>query len=43
MLCTGYLDVRVLGIDHIEKNDSNTEFARVCVNCNGSKSRKMEW
>ena len=39
----GYPDVRVLELDHIEKDNPNTDFACLCANCHNIKSRDKDW
>jgi hypothetical protein len=39
----GFSDVRVLQLDHKERNNTETEFSCLCANCHQIKSRKEDW
>ncbi|MHB8128957.1 MAG: hypothetical protein ACYDEX_08160 [Mobilitalea sp.] len=39
----GFPDIRVLELDHIDKDNPDTDFACLCANCHNIKSREMDW
>lgn len=39
----GTPDVRVMNLDHVDKDDPDTEFALLCANCHAIKSREQDW